>query len=531
MLVEGRGVDANPEEGRAWIKRAADVGMVEAEVLLAEMMLNGRGGPKDHPGALALFEKAAGRGHVGAMFAMGAMHGGGHEVPVDRPSAQRWFRAAAERGHAYAQMMLGRYLARGLAGERDFDRARVWLDRALAQGLQEARNDLAALPPPGRTRAGRTAGSRPLTRAGRATPTLALEAFERGQAEVAAGNGAEARRWLDRACRLAPRDQTLALALATACLGHDDMRAAALFGAISAENDVREAWLGLATARRRLGDAAGAAAALAAALRRHVPDPGFAALADAIAREAGAPGWCGLSGDGALTVRPTPGDVAGHAGRGAAPRPDPAPARGGGGFAVTAPDGRHFLGSPIDVAAITAAVGCVRGKDGGLTGWAWHPGDPNVDPVLTIRPATGRGRITITASDTDVRIDNSGLLGRPRGFTVPPAALARAERIAACAGSRRQGPAGQPARPTSRAGSRRRRGRHAGPALSGWRRPPHRVRSRRRRYRWLRCSRPWRAPRRDGGRRSMWWCRCMAAPTTRSPASTACWPACGARAG
>ena len=43
-------------------------------------------------------------------------------------------------------MMLGRYLARGLAGERDFDRARVWLDRALAQGLQEARNDLAVLP-------------------------------------------------------------------------------------------------------------------------------------------------------------------------------------------------------------------------------------------------------------------------------------------------------------------------------------------------------------------------------------------------
>jgi TPR repeat protein len=43
-------------------------------------------------------------------------------------------------------MMLGRYLARGLAGERDFDRARLWLERALAQGLQEARNDLATLP-------------------------------------------------------------------------------------------------------------------------------------------------------------------------------------------------------------------------------------------------------------------------------------------------------------------------------------------------------------------------------------------------
>ncbi len=133
-------------------------------------------------------------------------------------------------------------------------------------------------------------------------------------------------------------------------------------------------------ARRRLGDVAGAAVALAAALRRHVPDTGFAALADAIAREADAPGWCGLSGDGAVTVRPTPGNR--HV-----PLPPTPSRKGRGRIWVTARDGRHFLGSPIDVAAITAAVGCVSGKDGGLTGWAWHPGDPNVDPVLTIRPA------------------------------------------------------------------------------------------------------------------------------------------------
>jgi TPR repeat protein len=66
---------------------------------------------------------------------------------MDRPAAQRWFRAAAERGHAHAQMMLGRYLARALAGERNSDEARVWLERALAQGLTDAESDLASLPP------------------------------------------------------------------------------------------------------------------------------------------------------------------------------------------------------------------------------------------------------------------------------------------------------------------------------------------------------------------------------------------------
>ena len=120
--------------------------MAEAEVMLAEMMLNGRGGPKDHSGALALFEKAAARGHVGAIFAVGAMRGGGHEVPTDRVEAQRCFAVAAERGHAYAQMMYGRYLARGLGGDRNPDRARYWLERAVAQGLPEAKNDLAGLP-------------------------------------------------------------------------------------------------------------------------------------------------------------------------------------------------------------------------------------------------------------------------------------------------------------------------------------------------------------------------------------------------
>ena len=94
----------------------------------------------------------------------------------------------------------------------------------------------------------------------RTTRLLAYEAFDRGQAAGAAGDGEAACRWLDRACRLAPEDKTLTLALATACLSRDSTR--------SAPNCSRgwrpppmcaEAWLGLATARRRLGDAAGAA--------------------------------------------------------------------------------------------------------------------------------------------------------------------------------------------------------------------------------------------------------------------------------
>ena len=110
--------------------------------------------------------------------------------------------------------------------------------------------------------------------------------------------------------------------------------------------------------------------------------------------------------------------------RGRTRPPPPVPSRKGRArVCVVAADGRQLLGSPLDVAAIAATAGCVSRSDGGLTGWAWHPGDPGVDPVLTISRARGRGQIRIAATDTGVRIDDSGLLARPRGFTVPADAL------------------------------------------------------------------------------------------------------------
>jgi len=50
VLVEGRGVDRDLAEGRRWIARAAEAGMVDAQVVLGEMMLTGTGGACDPPG-------------------------------------------------------------------------------------------------------------------------------------------------------------------------------------------------------------------------------------------------------------------------------------------------------------------------------------------------------------------------------------------------------------------------------------------------------------------------------------------------
>jgi TPR repeat protein len=46
--------------------RAAEGGMLDAQVALGGMMLNGSGGQPNPQEALALFEKSAAKGHVGA---------------------------------------------------------------------------------------------------------------------------------------------------------------------------------------------------------------------------------------------------------------------------------------------------------------------------------------------------------------------------------------------------------------------------------------------------------------------------------
>jgi len=144
VLVEGRGVDRDLAEGRRWIARAAEAGMVDAQVVLGEMMLTGTGGACDPPGALALFEKAAANGHVAAMFATGVVYGGVHGVAANHAAAQYWLRAAAEHGHPAAQLMLDRYVIANAANQADPDGVRHRPGEAPAENQIEAGEDVAA---------------------------------------------------------------------------------------------------------------------------------------------------------------------------------------------------------------------------------------------------------------------------------------------------------------------------------------------------------------------------------------------------
>jgi GT2 family glycosyltransferase len=269
---------------------------------------------------------------------------------------------------------------------------------------------------------------RPLA-AGSDATTLALDALQRGRRAMAAGNADEAVRWLDRAHRLAPADGTVTLTLASACLHGNPRRSENLSQSVAETTDVRAAWFGLAVARLSCGNATGAAEALATALARHTPEPALLSsgetLADLIARRAAAAGWCGLTGDGRLVIRPT--------GTGATEvRLDDEPILSGA-LPRTWPEsreisvlvsGRHLLGSPIQIGAIRRVVGFVEACQGGLCGWAWYPGDPDNDPQLLIQDNGFSHSLPITAADQTVAVSHAGPLARPRGFVVPADALA-----------------------------------------------------------------------------------------------------------
>ena len=257
----------------------------------------------------------------------------------------------------------------------------------------------------------------------------ALAAWEEGEAARAAGDKAAAVRWFDRAHRLAPKEDRITLSLALALLSEGDPTAAALLGEVTEHRDLKAAWLALAVAQHRVGNTPAAAEALGSALSGHAWKRDEAAGAETLVRIAantGRPGWCALAGGGALLVGPERlrGVAMSLDGRAWAQRRLPAGWEQARELVVSA-GGRELLGSPIRIAAIRRTEGFVEPRNGGFGGWAWHPGEPEREPVLGIGPAdAAKPAFTIRARERGVHLPEVALLANPLGFTVPRELLA-----------------------------------------------------------------------------------------------------------
>ncbi|MCO7578169.1 MULTISPECIES: tetratricopeptide repeat protein [Pseudomonas chlororaphis group] len=160
----------SPARAAQAILVAAREGLVEAQALLGQILLDGHGIQQDQPLALRWFEIAARRGHLMARNMLGRCHEHGWGCPADAARAAGhyqlaaeagldWglynyanllatgrgvaqnhalalacYRRAAELGHAKSMNLLGRYLEEGLVCPADPQAAHEWYRRSAEGG-------------------------------------------------------------------------------------------------------------------------------------------------------------------------------------------------------------------------------------------------------------------------------------------------------------------------------------------------------------------------------------------------------------
>ena len=256
---------------------------------------------------------------------------------------------------------------------------------------------------------------------------LAIDAWERGQAALTSGDLAAARHWAERAARLGPEDTQVQFLLGIVLLRQQDRAAFQNFQRLIVASDTIPAYRGLVAAAALIGDRASCIQAVGTLLARFAPptDAEFPGLAMRAAAAAGVAGWCGADAAGRVTVS-AQGEVrVALDDRVVAPRrrPDgrwrlPASWTEASVLTVTA-DGRHLLGSPIDLGRRRLVEGFVEADGGGLRGWAWHPADPEAAVRLTLGSATGRQPAIPVETAEPAHFPNMDGLMAPKAFHVP----------------------------------------------------------------------------------------------------------------
>lgn len=118
----------------AWIRAAAEMGLVEAQTIFGQMLLDGVGVPQDQAEALAWFKRAANADHLMAINMIGRCYENGWGVPADDTVAAYWFRLAADRGLDWGMYNYAHMLKSGRGGVTQNRAAALALYQQAAHG-------------------------------------------------------------------------------------------------------------------------------------------------------------------------------------------------------------------------------------------------------------------------------------------------------------------------------------------------------------------------------------------------------------
>lgn len=122
------------EHYAAWIRTAAEMGLIEAQTIYGQMLLDGVGVPQDQAEGLAWFKRAANADHLMAINMIGRCYENGWGVAPDDTVAAYWFRLAADRGLDWGMYNYAHMLKSGRGGVVQNRAAALALYQQAAQG-------------------------------------------------------------------------------------------------------------------------------------------------------------------------------------------------------------------------------------------------------------------------------------------------------------------------------------------------------------------------------------------------------------
>jgi len=134
ILLDGRGIEADAEVARRWFAIAAQGGNAMAHNMLGRCLEHGWGGAVNLAQAAVHYARAADAGLAWGLYNLGNLLATGRGVPANQAQALMCYEKAAQQWHAKSMNLYGRYLEQGIATAPSPARAVRWYRRSAEAG-------------------------------------------------------------------------------------------------------------------------------------------------------------------------------------------------------------------------------------------------------------------------------------------------------------------------------------------------------------------------------------------------------------
>lgn len=134
LLLDGRGIERDPALARQWFRIAAAQGDPMAHNMLGRCLEQGWGGEVDLPGAARAFRQAMEAGLDWGCYNYAHLLAAGRGVAKDPAQALALYERAAAQGHAKAMNFAGRFHEEGIGVPANPERAHAWYRRSAEAG-------------------------------------------------------------------------------------------------------------------------------------------------------------------------------------------------------------------------------------------------------------------------------------------------------------------------------------------------------------------------------------------------------------